>query len=111
MGQGYSPYKPGQANMDGKPANGPGRQSMCTVTIGGAGKVTIGTSDDYEAHYGGEVYGACRGDATLDAESFGTSIWTLVKVLNGANILGNVFGGGDAGMVKKNSEVIIGDNE
>ena len=29
--------------------------------------------------------------------------------MNGANIMGNVFGGGDAGMVKKDSEVLVGE--
>ena len=90
-------------------ADVPGKQSQNTVTIGGAGEVIIGTPDEYKAHYGGEVYGACRGDATLPVGSFGTSIWTQVYVKNGANIQGNVFGGGDAGEVLKDSEVIIGE--
>ena len=82
---------------------------MNTVIIGGGtGTATIGTPDDYKVHYGGEVYGACRGNATLDAEQFGTSIWTQVLIKNGANILGNVYGGGDAGKVKKNTDVQIG---
>jgi len=86
-----------------------GKQSQCTVTIGGAGAVTIGTPDEYKVHYGGEVYGACRGDAKLNANQFGTSVWTKVFIKNGANIMGNVFGGGDAGMVKRDTEVRIGD--
>ena len=93
-----------------------GKQSQNTVNIGGgATVVTIGTPFDttkgwsYDKTYGGEVYGACRGDATLDAEQFGTSIWTQVLIKNGANILGNVFGGGDAGKVKRDAEVIIGE--
>ena len=109
MGQDYLPYKPGQANIGGSiPDNGPGRQSMCTVTIGGAGKVTIGSPTDYAEHYGGEVYGACRGDSKLDADKFASSIWTKVLIKDGANILGNVFGGGDAGKVKKDTDVQIG---
>ena len=93
-----------------------GKQSQNTVNIGGGSSVvTIGTPFDttkgwsYDKTYGGEVYGACRGDATLDAEQFGTSIWTQVLIKNGANILGNVFGGGDAGKVKRDAEVIIGE--
>ena len=110
MGQTYLPYKPGQANIDGKPANGPGRQTMCTVTIGGGtGTAIIGTPTEYQQHYGGEVYGACRGDRSQDASSFAVAIWTRVHLKNGANVQGNVFGGGDAGVVKKDSEVIVGE--
>ena len=80
-----------------------GWQSQNTVIIRG----TVGTPEDYKEHYGGEVYGASRGETGLD-ETFANSVWTLVRVLNGANIKGNVFGGGDNGMVKKDSEVNIG---
>ena len=107
ISQQYDPYK----KDDSITGHGVGKQSMCTVTIGGAGKVTIGSPDDYKVHYGGEVYGACRGDAALNENLFGSVIWTLVKILNGANIQGNVFGGGDAGMVKKDAEVIIGEEK
>ena len=104
IGQSYDPYKKGDT-ADG---HGEGKQSQCTVTIGGAGAVTIGTPDEYQVHYGGEVYGACRGDASLNANQFGTSIWTKVFIKNGATILGNVYGGGDAGKVKKDTDVQIG---
>ena len=88
-------------NKKGGDSNG--LQSQCTVNIAG----TIGSPADYQAHYGGEVYGASRG---LSAESpLGSVVWTQVNVKDGANIQGNVFGGGDAGMVKKDAEVIIGD--
>ena len=108
--QDYDPYKPGQADIVGKPVNGPGRQSLNSVTIGGGkGVANIGTPTDYNKVYGGEVYGAGRGNTKLDAEQFGSSVWTLVRILNGANIKGNVYGGGDSGMVKKNSEVIVGE--
>jgi len=69
----------------------------------------IGTPTEYQAHYGGEVYGASRGQADADPSKFGSVIWTLVKVMDGTTIQGNVFGGGDAGMVKKDAEVIIGE--
>ncbi len=105
MGQTYDPYKPGQANIPEKPVNGPGRQSLNIVNISGQ----IGTVVNSRAHYGGDVFGAGRGNPSLDAEQFGTSIWTQVNILNGATIFGNVFGGGDAGVVKKNAEVVIGD--
>ena len=83
--------------------HGVGWQSLNEVIISG----TIGTSTDYQAHYGGEVYGASRG---LSAESpLGSVVWTKVHIKKGADVQGNVFGGGDAGMVKKDSEVIIGE--
>ena len=107
-GQTYDPYKPGQPDIPDKPVNVPGRQSLNKVTIGGAGAVTIGTPEEYQVHYGGEVYGACRGDATLNANQFGTSVWTQVFIKNGATIQGNVFGGGDSGKVKKDTDVQIG---
>ncbi len=113
MGQTYVPYKPGQANIDGKPANGPGRQSMNTINIGGGkGIAIIGTPfiNDwkYNKTYGGEVYGASRGMSTLDSEEFSTSVWTKITVKNGATIMGNVYGGGDNGAVKKDTDVQIG---
>ena len=81
-----------------------GKQSQCTVNIAG----TVGSPTGYQEFYGGEVYGASRGDTRLDSNLYGSVIWTLVNVLNGANIKGNVFGGGDAGLVKKDTEVRIG---
>ena len=105
MGQTYDLYKPGQANIADIPENGPGRQSMNLVNIRG----TVGTPEDYKVFYGGEVYGASRGLPSLNANQFSTSIWTQVNVLNGAKIMGSVFGGGDSGLVKKDADVIIGD--
>ena len=94
--------------------NDVGRQTLNEVIIGGmkvAGKVVltyIGDSISYAAGYGGNVFGASRGDLSI-GDSYGTSVWTKVFVKNGSNILGNVFGGGDNGMVKQDSEVIIGE--
>ena len=86
-----------------------GKQSQNTVNIGGgASVVTIGTPTDYNKVYGGEVYGACRGKSDLDPEQFANSIWTKVNIFDKATIMGNVYGGGDNGIVKKDSEVIIG---
>ena len=112
IGQKYLPYKKG----DTVTGHTEGKQSQCTVIVGGAGKAIIGTPDGYGGDtsfkynpaYGGEVYGACRG-LSSDNETIGTSIWTKVLVRGGAHIQGNVFGGGDAGMVKRDTDVIIGD--
>ena len=110
INQGYEPYKPGQANIANKPENGPGRQSLNTVNIGdGENVVTIGTPTGYNKSYGGEVYGACRGMSTLDPEQFANSVWTKVNIKDKATIRGNVYGGGDSGIVKKDTEVRIGE--
>ena len=69
------------------------------------------TSFKYNPVYGGEVYGASRGVTTLDPTLYSTSIWTRVNIFDGARIMNNVFGGGDAGLVKKDTEVRIGDKE
>ena len=93
-----------------------GKQSQNTVTIGGGSTVvTIGTPFNstrgwtYNKLYGGEVYGACRGMSSLDPEKFANSVWTFVHIRDKSNIMGNVYGGGDSGIVKKDSEVKIGD--
>ena len=105
IGQGYDPYKPGQADIPDQPANGPGRQSLNLLNIRGQ----IGSIISSRSQYGGDVFGAGRGNPSLNVEEFGTSIWTRVNILNGATIFGNVFGGGDAGAVKKDAEVMIGE--
>ena len=102
LGQSYDPYKRNDNDTSTK-----GKQSQCTVTIGGGTSVArIGSPEDYQVHYGGEVYGASRG---LSAESpLGSVVWTQIKVKNGATIQGNVYGGGDAGKVIKDTDVQIG---
>ena len=91
-----------------------GQQSLNQVNIGGGKvgdtvvKATIGEPTGVAAGYGGNVFGGGRGEAGLGSD-FGTSIWTQVNVKNGANILGNVFGGGNAGEVMKDTEVKIGE--
>ncbi len=111
MGQTYEPYKKG----DTAEGHGVGKQSMNTVNIGGGTSVvTIGTPFDttkgwsYDKTYGGEVYGACRGMSDLDPEQFANSVWTLVNIKDKATIMGNVYGGGDNGKVKKDTDVVIG---
>jgi len=111
IGQDHDPYKKG----DTEAGHGVGHQSQCTVNIAGQ----VGTPDGYGGDdtfkyneaYGGEVYGASRGNSELDASQYSSTIWTLVRILKTANIMGNVFGGGDAGMVKRDTDVRIGDNE
>jgi hypothetical protein len=45
----------------------------------------------------------------LDPEQFANSVWTLVNIKDKATIMGNVYGGGDNGIVKKDSEVKVGE--
>ena len=91
-----------------------GKQSQCTVNIKGTVGVplpkTESETDKYNEVYGGEVYGASRGDETV-GDNFATCVWTQVNLKNGAVIRGNVFGGGDAGTVKKDSEVFVGNKK
>ena len=105
LGQSYVPYQKGDT------AHGPGYKSQNTVNIGGGTNVAIiGTPTGYNKTYGGEVYGACRGLSTLNPEQFANSIWTTVNIFDKSTIMGNVYGGGDNGIVKKDSEVKIGGN-
>lgn len=97
----YDPYK---KNLDDTSTLG--KQTQCTVNISG----TVGTLSDYKQVYGGEVYGASRGMSDMDdATKYATTFWTNVNVKNGAVIMGNVYGGGDNGMVKKDTDVKIGE--
>ena len=91
-------------------SRGVGYESLNRVNIAS----TIGTPDGYiegfkyDKSYGGEVYGASRGQEDADYEQYATSVWTEVNLLPGTNVLGNVYGGGDNGMVKHDSEVNVG---
>jgi len=92
-----------------------GRQSLNQVTIGGvikadnsAVQVKIGEPTGVAAGYGGHVFGGSRGDESLGSD-FGSSIWTKVTIKNGAIIHGDVFGGGNAGQVMKDTDVKIGE--
>jgi hypothetical protein len=92
-----------------------GQQSLNQVTIGGvikadgsAVQVKIGEVKGVAAGYGGHVFGGSRGDESLGSD-FGSSIWTKVTIKNGAIIHGDVFGGGNAGKVMKDTDVKIGE--
>lgn len=73
----------------------------------------IGNAAGYAALYGGNIYGASRGNINnalnLGSTAFlhATSIWTDVQVKNG-HIYGNIFGGGESGEVKRDTRVVIG---
>ena len=82
------------------------------VTINGG---TIGDKASYAANYGGNVFGASRGNLEGEtklnlgenASRYASTIWTNVEAKNG-HIFGNVFGGGESGSVTKDSKVVIG---
>ena len=84
-----------------------GKGKMCCNTVEVSG--TVGVVDGYVEKYGGEVYGASRGDTSLNPNWFAISVWTKVLIRNGARIMNNVFGGGDSGIVLKDTDVQIGD--
>ena len=111
IGQTYDPYLPTDPNHK----NDIGKQSLNLVTIGGLKigetviRPQIGDEENIMAGYGGSVFGASRGNTSLDENRFSTSIWTKVFIKDGAKILGNVFGGGDNGLVKKDAKVIVGE--
>ena len=79
--------------------------SLCTVTINGG---NIGTRSEHTTNgYGGNVFGSSRGGDFATGEStdnLATTIWTQVNI-KGGTINGDVFGGGEAGCVKKSTEV------
>ena len=92
-------------------------QSLNLVSIGGgktAGgdvvEAKIGDENSITHGYGGNVFGGSRGEASLGSD-FATSIWTQVNLKNGAYVLGNVFGGGNAGEVMKDTKVNVGTND
>ena len=79
-----------------------GKQSLNEVTITAG---NIGDATSYAAGYGGHVFGASRGDATLDnPSSFAKAVWTDINV-KGGTILGDVYGGGEVGSVRQGTEV------
>ena len=80
----FDAYRKGNASV------GVGLKSQSTVNISG----TVGSPTGYNVVYGGEVYGASRGNIALPI-TFSTSVWTNVHIKNGAVVKGNVYGGGD----------------
>ena len=93
----FDAYRKGNASV------GVGLKSQSTVNISG----TVGSPTGFNVIYGGEVYGASRGNIALPI-TFSTSVWTNVHIKNGAVVKGNVYGGGDAGAVLKDTNVEIG---
>ena len=80
-----------------------GSKTYTLVSINGG---TIGQTD-----FGGNVYGGSRGaddteKESLYASAYSTDIWSTVNI-GGGTIIGSVFGGGEAGDVKKSVEVNI----
>ena len=103
IGQSYDPYHPG----DSEHSSEVGKQSLNKVTISGG---HIGDADCLTSGYGGEVNGGSRGamafeNSLANPASFANSVYTEVTISDDADVKGNVFGGGEAGMVKHDTEV------
>ena len=103
IGQDYDPYHPEDSEHSGEA----GKLSLNKVTISGG---QIGDAEGIAAGYGGDVNGGSRGETSFEnslmsPSSFASSVWADVTIKDDANILGNVFGGGEAGMVKHDTEV------
>ena len=103
IGQSYDPYHPG----DSEHSSEVGKQSLNKVTISGG---HIGDADCLTSGYGGEVNGGSRGamafeNSLANPASFANSVYTEVTISDDADVKGNVFGGGEAGIVKHDTEV------
>ena len=93
-----------------------GTRSLNLVNIGGLKPtedgpfrtVNIGSAAGVAAGYGGNVFGGSRGEPSVGS-GYASSIWTLVNVGHGSVIQGNVFGGGNAGEVLKDTKVVVGE--
>ena len=90
------------AGAMGSVGGGSGNSSGKTnVTI--TGKAQIGV--DGEGN--GNVYGAARGDQSVNEEDYATVSSTTLEVSGDADIKGSVFGGGSLGLVKEDTHVTI----
>ena len=90
------------AGAMGSVGGGSGNSSGKTnVTI--TGKAQIGV--DGEGN--GNVYGAARGDQSVNEENYATVSSTTLEVSGDADIKGSVFGGGSLGLVKGSTQVTI----
>ena len=107
-GQGFAEFNTTD-NYDRTPAEHLSTSSNNVIVNGG----TIGDATSYAAGYGGNIFGASRGNLNNElnlgetANRYATSLWTDVKV-NQGHVLGNVFGGGESGAVTKDTKVTIG---
>lgn len=100
----------GKVEFEPVSTNGKKSYTASIVTVSGG---QVGQSTNYAAGYGGNVYGASRGDydGSLhlnDPSRYASTVWTQVKINGTAHILGNVFGGGENGTVKRDTYVEIG---
>ena len=102
ISQGFDEFNNTTDQYNGNTAHGSSTQTKVEINGG-----TIGESNGYTAGYGGNVFGASRGDSSMDSSKYATTIWSNVIVTNGT-ILGNVYGGGEAGNVKQSTRVQIG---
>ena len=100
----------GKVEFEPISTNGKKSYTASIVTVSGG---QVGQATNYAVGYGGNVYGASRGDydGSLhlnDPSRYASTVWTQVKINGTAHILGNVFGGGENGTVKRDTYVEIG---
>ena len=103
IGQSYDPYHPD----DSEHSSEVGKQSLNKVTVSGG---QIGDADCLTSGYGGGVNGGSRGamafeNSLANPASFANSVFTDVTISGNADVKRNVFGGGEAGLVKHDTEV------
>ena len=100
----------GKVEFEPISTNGKKSYTASIVTVSGG---QVGQATNYAVGYGGNVYGASRGDYDgslhlTDPSRSASTVWTQVKINGTAHILGNVFGGGENGTVKRDTYVEIG---
>ena len=84
----------------------PSNTPSTTINVKGS----VGVASDVNGSnftYGGHVFGASRGITAVDMEEFSYVTNTEVNILTGADVQGNVYGGGELGQVKQSTDVNI----
>ena len=86
--------------------------SCATVNVNNV----VGTASEVASGYGGNVFGASRGRLSnandpdyTNPESFSRTVYTQVNINTGADVKGNVYGGGELGQVRQSTDVNIND--
>ena len=95
----HNVYGAGAMGSVGNEADAESGKTTITIT----GKAQIGVDGDSN----GNVYGAARGDQSVNEESYATVRTTKLEVSGKADIKGSVFGGGSLGLVKESTVIDI----
>ena len=112
-------YEPGSADTTCNRVTIRGRVGLESDCIGGVCTISPATGADTTMiyTYGGDVFGASRGLlATNNPDSYSTSVYTQVTldtlkkgttVVNQAIVPGDVYGGGELGLVRQSTAVYV----